>query len=75
MQSESLTIEHNGGPVAVVYSYDGAQRIEAMREAHLDAFIHEGINAADEWRIRPHTQNVKDEILTNARQRYEEPSQ
>jgi prevent-host-death family protein len=72
VQSESVTIERNGRPVAVVYSYDEAQRIEAMREAHLDALIQEGINAADEGRIRPLTQNVKDEILTNARQRYEE---
>jgi prevent-host-death family protein len=75
VQSESVTIERNGRPVAVVYSYDEAQRIEAMREAHLDALIQEGINAADEGRIRPLTQNVKDEILTNARQRYEELSQ
>ncbi len=75
VQSESVTIERNGRPVAVVYSYDEAQRIEAMREAHLDALIQEGMNAADEGRIRPLTQNVKDEILTNARQRYEELSQ
>ena len=75
VQSESVTIERNGRPVAVVYSYDEAQRIEAMREAHLDVLIQEGINAADEGRIRPLTQNVKDEILTNARQRYEELSQ
>ena len=74
-QSESVTIERNRRPVAVVYSYDEAQRIEAMREAHLDVLIQEGINAADEGRIRPLTQNVKDEILTNARQRYEELSQ
>ena len=75
VQSESVTIERNGRPVAVVYSYDEAQRLEAMRAAHLDALIQEGINAADEGRIRPLTQNVKDEILTNARQRYEELSQ
>ena len=75
VQSESVTIERNGRPVAVVYSYEEAQRIEAMREAHLDALIQEGINAADEGRIRPLTQKVKDDILTSARQRYEELSQ
>ena len=46
-----------------------------MREAHLDALIQEGINSADEGRIRPLTQNVKEEILASARQRYEERSQ
>jgi prevent-host-death family protein len=75
VQSESVTIERNGRPVAVVYSYEESQRIEAMREAHLDALIQEGINAADEGRIRPLTQKVRDEILASARQRYEERSQ
>ena len=75
VQSESVTIERNGRPVAVVYSYEEAQRIEAMREAHLDALIQEGINSADEGRIRPLTQNVKEEMLASARQRYEERSQ
>ncbi len=75
VQSESVTIERNGRPVAVVYSYEEAQRIEAMREAHLDALIQEGIDAADEGRIRPLTQKVKDEIMASARQRYEERSQ
>ena len=75
VQSESVTIERNGRPVAVVYSYEEAQRIEAMREAHLDALIQEGIDAADDGRIRPLTQKVKDEILASARQRYEERSQ
>ena len=74
-QSESVTIERNGRPVAVVYSYEEAQRMEAMREAHLDALIQEGIDAADEGRIRPLTQKVKDEIMASARQRYEERSQ
>ena len=75
VQSESVTIERNGRPVAVVYSYEEAQRIEAMREAHLDALIQEGIDAADEGRIRPLTQNVKEEMLASARKRYEERSQ
>ncbi len=75
VQSEPVTIERNGRPVAVVYSYEEAQRIEAMREAHLDALIQEGINAADEGRIRPLTQNVKEEMLASARKRYEERSQ
>ena len=75
VQSESVTIERNGRPVAVVYSYEEAQRIEAMKEAHLDALIQEGINAADEGRIRPLTQNVKEEMLASARKRYEERSQ
>ena len=75
VQSESVTIERNGRPVAVVYSYEEAQRMEAMREAHLDALIQEGIDAADEGRIRPLTQKVKDEIMASARQRYEERSQ
>ena len=75
VQSESVTIERNGRPIAVVYSYEESLRIEAMREAHLDALIQEGIDAADEGRIRPLTQQVKDEILASARQRYEERSQ
>jgi len=75
VQSESVTIERNGRPVAVVYSYEESQRIEAMREAHLDTLIQEGITAADEGRIRPLTQKVKDDILASARQRYEEQSQ
>jgi prevent-host-death family protein len=74
VQSGSVTIERNGRPVAVVYSYEESQRIEAMREAHLDALIQEGITAADEGRIRPLTQKVKDQILAGARQRYEERS-
>jgi prevent-host-death family protein len=75
VQSESVTIERNGRPVAVVYSYEEAQRIEAMREAHLDALVQEGINAVAEGRIRPLTQKVKKEILASARQRYEELGQ
>ncbi len=75
VQSGSVTIERNGRPVAVVYSYEELLRIEAMKEAHLDALIQEGINAAEEGRIRPLTRKVKDEILASARQRYEEPSQ
>ena len=70
VQSGSVIIERNGRPVAVMYSYEESQRIEAMREAHLDALIQEGINAADEGRIRPLTPSVKDEILAGARQRY-----
>jgi len=75
VQSESVTIERNGRPVAVVYSYEEAQRIEAMRETHLDTLIRDGITAADEGRVRPLTQKVKDDILASARQRYEELSQ
>jgi prevent-host-death family protein len=75
VQSGSVTIERNGRPVAVVYSYEESQRIEAMREAHLDTLIQEGITAADEGRIRPLTRKVKDDILARARQRYEELSQ
>ena len=72
VQSGSVTIERNGRPVAVMYSYEESQRIEAMREAHLDTLIQEGITAANEGRIRPLTQKIKDKILANARQRYEE---
>jgi prevent-host-death family protein len=75
VQSGSVTIERNGRPVAVVYSYEESQRIEAMREAHLDALIQEGITAVDEGRIRPLTKKVKDQILAGARKRYEERSQ
>ena len=75
VQSGSVIIERNGRPVAVVYSYEESQRIEAMREAHLDVLIQEGINAAEEGRIRPLTQKVRDDILASARKRYEERSQ
>ncbi len=75
VQSGSVIIERNGRPVAVVYSYEESQRIEAMREAHLDALIQEGINAADEGRIRPLTQKVRDDIWASARKRYEEHDQ
>lgn len=75
VQSGSVTIERNGRPVAVVYSYEESQRIEAMREAHLDAIIQDGINAAEEGGIRPLTQKVRDDILASARKRYEERSQ
>lgn len=75
VQSESVAIERNGRPVAVMYSYEEAQRIEAMREAHLDALIQQGIEAADEGRIRPLTDEVKDDILARARRRHEEQSQ
>ena len=70
-----MTIERNGRPVAVVYSYEESQRIEAMREAHLDVLIQEGISAAEEGRIRPLTQKARDDILASARKRYEEQSQ
>ncbi len=75
VQSGSVTIERNGRPAAVMYSYEESQRIEAMREAHLDALIQEGITAADEGRIRPLSQKVRDDILASARKRYEERSQ
>ncbi len=62
-QSGPVTIEKNGRPVAVLYSYEEAQHIEELKEAEFDAFIHEGIKAADEGHIEPVTPELMNELI------------
>ena len=75
VQTGPVTVEKNGRPVAVVYSYKEAQRVEAMKEAQFDAFIQEGIKAADEGRVRPVTRELMDELKSKGSQRYKESQQ
>ncbi len=71
-QSEPVTIEKNGRPVAVVYSYEEAQRMEELKEAEFEAFIQEGIKAADEGHIEPVTPELMNELIENGIKRANE---
>lgn len=68
-QNEPVTIEKNGRPVAVVYSYREAQELEALKLAELKRFVEVGIKAADEGRVKPLTKDLMEEIKTRGRQR------
>lgn len=71
-QSEAVTIEKNGRPVAVIYSYHEAQQLEALKLAELKRFVDVGIKAADEGRTRPLTKAVMAEIKARGHQRFKQ---
>ena len=70
-QLEPVTVEKNGKPKVVIYSFEEAQYMESLKEAQFEAFIQAGIKDAEEGRIRPLTEDVKSEILAKARGRFE----
>lgn len=69
---EPVTIEKNGRPVAVLYSYAEAQQIEALKLDELRRFVDEGIQAVEEGRVRPLTKDFMHEIKEEARKHYRE---
>lgn len=71
-QQEPVTVERNGRPVAVVYSYAEAQKMEALKEAEFKRFVEEGIKAADEGRIRPLTRELMSQLVEDGISRSEE---
>lgn len=52
IQSEPVTIEKNGHPVAVLYSYKESQEVEALKLAELKRLVEVGVKAADERRMK-----------------------
>lgn len=71
-QSGPVTVEKNGRPVAVVYSYEESKNIEAMKTAELKRLVDEGLADIDAGRVKEMTPQVMDDIKARARQHYEE---
>ena len=66
-QAEPITIEKNGRPVAVIYSYREAQEIEALKLAELKRFIAEGIEDSEASRVQPLTEKLMEDIKARGR--------
>lgn len=62
-QSEPVTIEKKGRPVAVLYSFEESQRIEEMRRKQFDAFIQKGIEDADNGSVQDATPQMIDDLV------------
>ena len=65
VQVEPVTISSHGRPVAVMYSYREAQKIESIKLEKLKELVAEGIKDADEGRVKP----IDAELLENIKQR------
>lgn len=70
-QAEPVTIERNGRPVAVVYSYREAQQFEALKLAELKRLTEQGIKASKEGRVEPFTSEVLEQIKVEGRKQAE----
>jgi prevent-host-death family protein len=66
-QAEPITIEKNGRPVAVIYSYRESQEIEALKLAELKRFVAEGINDSEAGRVQPLTKTLMEDIKARGR--------
>ena len=66
-QKSPVTIEKNGKPIAVVYSYDDHHHIEQAKLEWLRAAIAEGIADLDAGRSRELTDDLVDEICERGR--------
>lgn len=66
-QFEPITIEKNGRPVVVVYSYREAQAIEALKLSALKTFTAAGIKDSEEGRVKPITKKLMESIKTRGR--------
>jgi len=66
-QAEPITIEKNGRPVAVIYSYRESQEIEALKLAELRRFVAEGIEDSEEGRVQPLTKSLMENVKVRGR--------
>ena len=66
-QAEPITIEKNGRPVVVIYSYREAQEIEALKLAELRRFVAEGIEDSEEGRVQPLTKPLMENVKVRGR--------
>ena len=71
-QAEPITIEKNGRPVAVIYSYREAQEIEAMKLAELRRFVAEGIEDSKAGNVQPLTKTLMEDIKSRGRKNLKE---
>jgi len=71
-QAEPITIEKNGRPVAVIYSYREAQEIEALKLAELRRFVAEGIEDSKAGNVQPLTKILMEDIKSRGRKNLKE---
>jgi prevent-host-death family protein len=71
-QAEPITIEKNGRPVAVIYSYREAQEIEALKLAELRRFVAEGIEDSKAGNVQPLTKTLMEDIKSRGRKNLKE---
>ena len=71
-QAEPITIEKNGRPVAVIYSYREAQEIEALKLAELRRFVAEGIEDSKAGNVQPLTETLMEDIKSRGRKNLKE---
>ena len=71
-QAEPITIEKNGRPVAVIYSYREAQEIEALKLAELRRFVAEGIEDSKAGNVHPLTKTLMEDIKSRGRKNLKE---
>ncbi len=71
-QVEPITIEKNGRPVAVIYSYREAQEIEALKLAELRRFVAEGIEDSKAGNVQPLTKTLMEDIKSRGRKNLKE---
>jgi len=71
-QVEPITIEKNGRPVAVIYSYREAQEIEALKLAALRRFVDEGIEDSKAGNVQSITKTLMKNIKTRGRKNLKE---
>lgn len=71
-QAEPITIEKNGRPVAVIYSYREAQKIEALKLAELRRFVAEGIEDSKAGNVQPLTKTLMEDIKSRGRKNLKE---
>ena len=66
-QAEPITIEKNGRPVAVIYSYRESQEIEALKLAELKRFVAEGIRDSKTGHVQLLTKTLMEDIKARGR--------
>jgi len=71
-QAEPITIEKNGRPVAVIYSYREAQEIEALKLAELRRFVAEGIADSKAGNVQPLTKTLMEDIKSRGKKSLKE---
>lgn len=71
-QAEPITIEKNGRPVAVIYSYREAQEIEALKLAELRRIVAEGIEDSKAGNVQPLTKTLMEDIKSRGRKNLKE---
>ena len=71
-QAEPITIEKNGRPVAVIYSYREAQEIEALKLAELRRFVAKGIEDSKAGNVQPLTKTLMEGIKSRGRKNLKE---